>query len=340
MKNFARIVIAVVISGILVSPALSSPAAAKDPDKLTFGLNYIWYGVHGYFVPALKLGYYKEANLDVDIKRGYGSGDAIKRAFIGQADVALTDLNSLVVARSQGVQVKSIGVLENLAPHCVIARRDHGIKTLKDLEGKTFGGAKADGNIIMLPTLCELAGIDFSKIKLVTIDSQAKDPLLLTGKVDAIGQFQAGGATRYKKVAQRQNIDLTWFPYFKYGFKAYGLSLVASEKMIAEKPELLKRFLAATYKGVAWALDNPEKTVKMYAEFRPEMSKEDLDDGFQDGRNLIIPNMHPNGLGWFDPDRVKFTVDVTVKAQELKPVDFKEMFTNDLLPRIKPNSSK
>ena len=333
-----KLLMVLLIPGVLFS--FLNPAMGKEPDKLTFGLNYIWYGVHGYFIPALKLGYYKEVNLDVDIKRGYGSGDAIKRALIGQADIALTDLNSLVVARSQGVQVKAIGVLENLAPHCVIARRDHGIKTLKDLEGKTFGGAKTDGNVIMLPTLCELAGIDFQKIKLVTVDSQAKDPLLLTGKVDAIGQFQAGGATRYKKLAQRENIDLVWFPYFKYGFKAYGLSLVASEKMITEKPDLLKRFLAATYKGVAWAIDNPEKTAKMYAEFRPEMDKDDLQDGFNDGRNLIMPGMHPNGLGWLDKERVKFTVDVTVKTQELKPVKVEDMFVNDLLPRIKPASKE
>jgi NitT/TauT family transport system substrate-binding protein len=338
MRIGFKTLVAVVISVTFILSSFNSVSLSKEPDKLTFGLNYIWYGVHGYFIPALKLGYYKDANLDVDIKRGYGSGDAIKRAFIGQADIALTDLNSLVVARAQGVQVKSIGVLENLAPHCVIARRDHGIKTLKDLEGKTFGGAKTDGNIIMLPTLCELAGLDFSKIKLVTVDSQAKDPLLLTGKVDAIGQFQAGGATRYKKLAQREKIDLTWFPYFQYGFKAYGLSLVASEKMIGEKQEVLRRFLAATYKGVAWALDNPEKTIKMYAEFRPEMAKEDLEDGFNDGRNLIIPNMHPNGLGWFDKDRVKFTVDVTVKAQDLKPVGVDDMYTNELLPKIKPAS--
>jgi len=331
-----RLLMVLLIPGLLFSSL--NPAMGKEPDKLTFGLNYIWYGVHGYFIPALKLGYYKEVDLDVDIKRGYGSGDAIKRALIGQADIALTDLNSLVVARSQGVPVKAIGVLENLPPHCVIARRDHGIKTLKDLEGKTFGGAKTDGNVIMLPTLCELAGVDFQKIKLVTVDSQAKDPLLLTGKVDAIGQFQAGGATRYKKLAQRENIDLVWFPYFQYGFKAYGLSLVASEKMIAEKPDLLKRFLAATYKGVAWALDNPEKTVKMYTDFRPEMDKDDLQDGFTDGRNLIMPGMHPNGLGWLDKERVKFTVDVTVKAQDLKPVKVEDMFVNDLLPMIKPAS--
>jgi len=321
---------------------LSTPSAAlaKEPDKLIFGMNAVWYGVHGYFIPALKLGYYKDVNLDVDIKRGYGSGDAIKRAYAGQADIALSDLNSLVVARSQGVQVKAMAVLENLPPHCVIARRDHGVKTIKDLEGKTFAGPKADGNIIMLPTLCALAGVDFSKIKLITVDFLSKDPLLLSGKVDAIGQFQAGGATKYKRIAKRENIDLVWFPYFKYGFKAYGLSLVASEKMMKEKPEVIKRFLAATLKGVAWALDNQEKAVKMYTEFRPEMSSEELEGGFYDGRNLIMPGMHPNGLGWMDRERVQYTIDVTVKAQELKPVGVDEMFTNELLPKIKPASKE
>lgn len=336
---FKSLLVAIVTTTLLI-PSMNNFAMAKEPDKLVFGLNWLWYGVHGVFIPALKLGYYKEANLDVDIKRGYGSGDAIKRAYIGQADIALADLNSLVVARSQGVPVKAIAVLENLAPHCVIARRDHGIKTLKDLEGKTFAGSKTDGNIIMLPTLCELAGIDFNKIKLVTVDNQSKDPLLLSGKVDAIGQFDAGGGTRYKKIAKRENIDFSWFPYYKYGFKAYGLSLVASEKMIAEKPEVLKRFLAATLKGVAWAIDNRENTIKMFTDFRPEMSKEELEDTFYDAINLILPGMHPNGLGWMDRDWVKYTVDVTIKAQELKPVGVEDMFTNDFLPKIKPVSKE
>ena len=335
-KFFLVATIVLGLSGFFVG----NPSEAKEPDKLLFGLNWIWYGVHGYFVPALKLGYYKEANLDVDIKRGYGSGDAVKRAFLGKADVVLADINSLVVARSRGAEVKAIGVLENIAPHCVIARGDHGIRNLKDLEGKRFGGSKVDGNIIMLPTLCQLAGVDFSKITLVTVNSQSKDPLLLSGKVDAIGQFQAGGGTRYKKFSQRQNIDLVMFPYYKYGFRAYGLSLMASDKMIAEKPDVLKRFLSATLKGVAWALDNPEETIKMYKDFKPEMKAEDLEDGFRDGRNLIVPNMHPNGLGWYDKERVKFTADVNVKAQKLPSVNAEDVYTNALLPKIRPASVK
>ncbi len=340
MRRISKFLLVVTIMVSLTGSLLVNPIAAKEPDKIVFGLNWIWYGVHGYFLPALKLGYYKDVNLDVDIKRGYGSGDAVKRAFLGKADIVLADINSLVVARSRGAAVKAIGVLENLAPHTVIARRDHGIKKLKDLEGKRFAGSKMDGNIIMLPTLCELAGVDFSKITLVTVDSQSKDPLLLSGKVDAIGQFQAGGGTRYKKYMKRHNIDLVMFPYYKYGFKAYGLSLMASDKMIAEKPDVLKRFLLATFKGIAWALDNPEETIKMYKEFKPEMKAEDLEDGFNDGRNLIVRNMHPNGLGWFDKERMNFTVDVNIKAQKLPSVNAEDVYINSFLPKIRPESAK
>lgn len=312
----------------------------QEQDKIVFGLNWIWYGVHGYFVPAQKLGFYDEVNLDVEIMRGYGSGDAIKRAFIGKADVVLSDINSLVVARSKGMEVKAIAVLENIAPHTVIARRDHGIKTLKDLEGKTFAGSQVDGNIIMLPTLCKLADVNYDKIKIVYVNSQSKDPLLLSGKIDAIGQFQAGGGTRYIKYAEKENIDIVMFPYYQYGFEAYGLSIMASDKIIKEKPDVLRRFLSATLKGIAWALDNPEKTIEMYVQFKPEMDAEDLEDGFKDARNLIIPKMNENGLGWFDNERVEYTVNVNVEAQNLAPVVAGEIYTNSLLPRIKPKSVK
>jgi NitT/TauT family transport system substrate-binding protein len=256
----------------------------------------------------------------------------------GQADIAFTDMSALVVARSQEMKVKTIAVINTLAPHCIIARRDRGINVLKDLEGKTFGGSKAEGIVIVLPTLCELAGVDFQKIKLVSVDTDSKDPLLFAGKVDAIGQFAAGGGSRWKRLAKEANLELAFFPYFNYGFKAYGLSLVASDKLIAEKPDVVRRFLAATMKGVAWALDNEEKTVKMFMGFRPEMDEQGFRDTFYDSRNLMVPGMHPNGLGWMEKDRVKYTVDVMIKTQNLKPVPVEETYTNDFLPRVKPTS--
>lgn len=337
MGNLKKLLIGSMI--VLLLAPVGAGAAGKEPDKLIFGMNWIWNGSHGYFIPALKLGYYREANLEVDLKRGYGSGDAIKRVAAGQADIAFTDLSALVVARSQEMKVKAVAVINTLAPHCIIARRDRGIQVLKDLEGKTFGGTKVEAIVIVLPTLCELAGVDFQKIKLVSVDSESKDPLLFAGKLDAIGQFAAGGGSRWKRLAKEANIELAFFPFFNYGFKAYGLSLVASDKMIAEKPDVLKRFLEATMKGVAWALDNKEKTVKMFMEFRPEMDEEGIKDTFYDSRNLMLPGMHPNGLGWMEKEKVKYTVDVIVKTQGLKPVAVEETYTNDLLPRIKPASN-
>jgi 5-formyltetrahydrofolate cyclo-ligase len=89
---------------------------------------------------------------------------------------------------------------------------------------------------------------------------------------------------------------------------------------------------------VAWALDNEEKTVKMFMEFRPEMDEQGFRDTFYDSRNLMVPGMHPNGLGWMEKDRVKYTVDVMIKTQNLNPVPVEETYTNDFLPRVKPTS--
>ena len=105
MRTIGKFLLVGVILAVLLAPSGANRAVAKDPDKLLFGLNWVWYGVHGYFVPALKLGYYKDVNLDVDIKRGYGSGDAVKRTHIGTADVVLADSNSLIVAHRNSGQL-------------------------------------------------------------------------------------------------------------------------------------------------------------------------------------------------------------------------------------------
>ena len=64
-------------------------------------------------------------------------------------------------------------------------------------------------------------------------------------------------------------------------------------KKVTKNPDVLKCSLPPTFKGVAWALDHPAETLKMYSEFRPEMKPLVMKEGFDDARNFMLPGMHP-----------------------------------------------
>ena len=51
--------------------------------------------------------------------------------------------------------------------------------------------------------------------------------------------------------------EIVVLPFISVGFKIYAASIVATDKMIQEKPDLVKRFLAATKEVFEWARDNP-----------------------------------------------------------------------------------
>jgi len=63
-----------VLLAFLVIPVGLSPfmvtapvARAAGPDHVSIRTNWLWYGSHSIFFLAKKLGYYQQANLDVDI---------------------------------------------------------------------------------------------------------------------------------------------------------------------------------------------------------------------------------------------------------------------------------
>src|SRR5262245_64849737 len=126
MGMLARLVAVATLSTVHLGPA-----AAVDVNFITdFGYN----GRHSYFYVALDKGYYKAEGLDVNILRGQGSADAIKKVASGAAVLGFADAGALVLARSNdAIPVKLLSIVYAGPPHAIFALADSGIKTAKDL---------------------------------------------------------------------------------------------------------------------------------------------------------------------------------------------------------------
>src|SRR3954468_10060426 len=77
-------------------------------EKIVLLMNFTIQGDHGPFFVAKEKGYFKQAGLDVDIQRGFGSADTVKKIVAGAADVGFADPVPLIQAVAEGQQVKAI----------------------------------------------------------------------------------------------------------------------------------------------------------------------------------------------------------------------------------------
>jgi NitT/TauT family transport system substrate-binding protein len=74
----------------------------------------------------------------------------------------------------------------NQPPFTVAVKADGPIKTPKDFEGKTLGGAANDGALKLFPALCKITKIDCTKVNITNMQPNLREQMLMQGQVDGV----------------------------------------------------------------------------------------------------------------------------------------------------------
>ena len=137
----------------------------------------------------------------------------------------------------------------NRPPFTIAVKADSPIKTAKDLEGKTLGGAANDGALKLFPAFAKLAKIDESKITITNFQPNLREQMLMRGQAD--GVFGYVNTIRFS--AKLSGIDpdkeLRWINYGDYGMDLYSNALIFSKKFVKENPKAVQGFLRAHQQG-------------------------------------------------------------------------------------------
>src|SRR4051794_41263249 len=81
---------------------LAFGASEATAQKLTFTLNWVAGGDHAPYFYAQKMGYYKQARLDVDFETGRGSAASAQKAGAGQSQLGLSRIARVPLLRGHG----------------------------------------------------------------------------------------------------------------------------------------------------------------------------------------------------------------------------------------------
>src|SRR5262252_728223 len=314
----------------------ATPADAQT--KLKLVLNWKYQGPQGMFFLADDRGYYRDEGLELTIDQGNGSGAAVPLVANGTYDAGFGDVNALIELAAKKPEDAPIAVyvMFNQPPFTVAVRADSPIKSPKDFEGKTLGGAANDGALKLFPALCKIAKIDCSKVNLTNMQPNLREQMLMQGQVD--GVFGYVNTIRFSaKLMGVDDKQLRYINYGDYGMDLYSNGIIVSKKLVKEKPEVVRGLVRAINKGVLDTLKDPDAAVAAVAKREPlikvPVERERLDATLKEEMNH--PEIARIGLGDVDMARLKRSIGILVDANALpRTPDTAEVFTADFLPPV------
>ncbi len=237
---------------------LAGPVGAADLDKVTLRTNWLFYGSHAIFFLGIDRGYYADEGIDLVVKQGNGSSNAVRLVANKDSDFAYGSSATMMNLAAQGAPVISVAVIDAQGTEAVLVRPDAGVKTIKDLEGKKIMTTAGAGVNTFFPVVEKNAGLDPSKIELVNV----ADGALVSSYLQDLAPAILGGIDdKPAEIVANGGEEPVIFPYSDYGVYQPGYSIVASKDMVAQNPDLVGRFVRATLKATQAAKDDPDAAI-------------------------------------------------------------------------------
>lgn len=294
--------------------------AAPAIDKLTVQLDWLPGGDKSFVYAGVQQGFFKEEGLEVKILPGRGSADAVTKIASGAADVGFGGIASLMTAAAEGkIPVKAVMSLYSNQPDALFTRADSKIHSLKDMEGKTVAMPTFSSSNALWPVVLQRNGIDPAKIKVIKADPATLAPMLAQRRVDATINWVTV-APAFGAVLKQANQELSVLPWTRFGLDGYGWSVLASDKTIAERPDVLKRYLRALSKSLDYAIQHPQRAAEALKAAVPESDVAVVKAEFESSIPLLRNDISKrDGLGKFDPKLLAATWGWVAQSMQYAP---------------------
>lgn len=316
---------------VVVAPTTAPAATELRP--ITLAMSYIPNIQFAPYYVAAAQGYFAEEGIEVTFDYNFET-DVLQRAATWPAgDVAFATASgtSTLLARQQGIPVKTVMTLYQQFPVVFFAKSATGLSSAADLSGKTVGIPGNFGEsfygLLAVRYANELDETAFTVQEIGFTQAQA----VLEDKVQVAIGYAMNEPVLLRQ--QGETVDVLRVADV-YDLAANGI--VVSEALIAEDPELARSFIRATLRGLRDTLDDPEQAFELSLGFIPEAQLGDAE--LQ--RQVLIESLpywssartDAEGLGYTDAEVWTRTEQFMRDAGLLPgPVAIEEAFTNEFI---------
>lgn len=321
------IIFIVVVLGLLVK--LPKKSTQTKLQKVAIMVPFISQIQWVAYYTAKNKGYYKDEGLDVDIQYSTkGDAGPIEQLIGGKVDLIHVGEGGMIMARSKGLDVVAVYPIEPTNVFYLISEKNKNITKPADLIGKKIGLiSSASGAYPNLIVILRLANIDKNNVEIVQAGTTVV-PAFLEKKFDV-----AAVHLSQKLLIEEKMPDLNVINASDYTDISRE-HIAVTGNFIKSNPELIKKFLKATKKGLEYAVDHPEEAINIYLGFYPDAApqkkvSQDLWNAFIEAHHYKknLPGVE-KPQGWQKSQDVLFDTGMITKKTEIS-----SMYTNKFAPQ-------
>jgi len=241
--------------------AISATSTAEAAKKNSLTVAMALTPLSAPVIIAQKRGFFAANGLNVTIKDVSGGHRAIRTIFEGKADIS-TSSEVVVMFKSMTRSDFSIicSFVSSDKDTKIVAHKDSGIQTIKDLVGKRVGTVTGTSAQFFLDQTLLFGGVNSSSVKVVHIDPEEAPVFLASKKVDAIAVWEPYAYLTRVKLGNQAVV----IPHERNYTETFNA--IALKSFVASHPATIEKFLAALLQAVSFINDNPEETQHIVAQ--------------------------------------------------------------------------
>jgi NitT/TauT family transport system substrate-binding protein len=264
-RTVARLWRATLASLALASTSLSAHAAGAITELRIAAIPIVDYA--GLWV-CVEREFCKQAGIDLKFQT-LGGGAAIIAAMKGGSlDLGAVGIVPALLARQRGLDLKFLALAsaesnrQEGGPQDILLVKDSGIKSGKDLEGKTVAVNELRGvGQTWVSAWVSATGGDLSKVKFQEYPTPSMVAAIAQGRVDAA---QVSEPFRSEGI----KLGMTAVPFSEQLQDSIAVAgIVTTEKFIAENEDLMKRFVDAFARSQEYAATHPDEVRKILVKY-------------------------------------------------------------------------
>ena len=326
-------VVALMVSTMLMMS--SSPVIAQD-NKLTdvtLQLPWVMMGVYDQFPLAVQRGYYKDVGINLIINEGSGSATAAQTVANNRADFGYADVSSGLTLASKGAKLKYVAVFMRTSALMITYRSPLKLDKFEDVRGVSVIHGANDGPSQVFAALLAKHKMTWGDVKSTIVSPSAYAQSFLSDKNSVlIGNYYS----TYQAIKVRDP-SAKFVLFSDFGVNMMGSGILVNEHMLTTKPDLIRRFLAATIKGFEATVKDPDAAVEAAATMFPtvvrpnkQLNRAQLVAGLA---LLKAPGTEGKSLGWTSPQLWQDTFELMRDHAGLDPnIPVSRYYTNEFLP--------
>ena len=306
-------------------PQAVAPSPTVQMDHVRLPMGYIPNIQFSPFYVAAKNGYFTEAGIELEFDYSFET-DGIALVGANELQFSLASGEQVLLARAQGLPVVYVLCWWQDYPVAVAAKVDQNIRAPADLAGKKVGLPGLFGaSYVGLRALLSVAGLEESDLTLDSIGFNQVEALV-ADQDQAVVVYVNNEPIQLR--AQGYDIDVSRVSDFA---QLASNGLVTNEKTIAENPELVRRMVRATLRGIGETISNPNLAYDISKEY-----VEGLDRADERVQTEILatsielwqaPTMgYSNPAAWENMQNILLEMGLLTQ-----PLELTKAFTNDFI---------